>query len=85
MRPDHLCSFSVVPPSGHPTLPHSLLGLSSPSENIRVVLTFPRGYSLGLAYQGSLRRCYHPPCFIGRVLMHPHFNPPSRGPHLVPS
>jgi hypothetical protein len=73
MRPDHLCSFSISSPSGHPTFPHSLLDLSNPSENIRGVLTFPRGYSLDRSYQRSRRRVYHPPCSTSRIFMHTHF------------
>ena len=60
MRTGHLCSLSIVSPSSHPALPHSLLGLSHPSENIRGVLALPRGYSLSRSSQRSRSRCYHP-------------------------
>ena len=73
MRPSRLFSLSVASPSSHPTLPHSLLGLSSPSKNIRGVLTLPRGYSLIRSSQWSHSRYYLPPCSTSRVFMHPYF------------
>ena len=73
MRPSRLCSLSVASPSSHPTLPHSLLGLSSPSKNIRGVLALPRGYSLSRSSQWSRSRCYHPSCSTNRVFIHPYF------------
>jgi len=81
VRPSPLCSLSVASPSNHPTLPYSLLGVSSPSHNIRGVLTLTQGYTLSRSSpQWGLSCCCHPPCSPSRDVMRPYFTPLPKDP-----